>query len=68
MARVPPDPRSKLGVLSAAEPGPASAARPQPTVTNQIPADRRYWVLATVMLVQFTAVVTGTTKRKSQVG
>jgi EmrB/QacA subfamily drug resistance transporter len=52
--------RGKLGSLSAAEPSPQSAARPQPTITNQIPADRRYWVLGTVMLVQFTAVMTST--------
>ena len=50
----------RLDDLSAAEPGPASTARPQPTITNQIPADRRYWVLGTVMLVQFTAVMTST--------
>src|SRR5438445_5354867 len=50
----------KLESLSAAEPGPSSAARAQPTITNQIPADRRYWVLGTVMLVQFTAVMTST--------
>ncbi len=50
----------KLESLSAAEPGPSSAVRAQPTITNQIPADRRYWVLGTVMLVQFTAVMTST--------
>ena len=50
----------RLDDLSAAEPGPTAVARPAPTFTNQIPADRRYWVLATVMLVQFTAVMTST--------
>jgi len=50
----------KLDGLSAAEREPSASARPQPTITNQIPADRRYWVLATVMLVQFTAVMTST--------
>src|SRR5712692_1951390 len=50
----------KLESLSAAEPGPSSAVRAQPTITNQIPADRRYWVLGTVMLVQFTSVLTST--------
>src|SRR6202171_6583589 len=54
------DSHGKLNDLSAAEPGPISATRAQPTFTNQIPADRRYWVLATVMLVQFTAVMTST--------
>src|ERR1700693_4658448 len=52
--------RGRLYGLSAAEPDPTAAARPQPTITNQIPADRRYWVLGTVMLVQFTAVMTST--------
>ncbi|HEY0492633.1 MAG TPA: MFS transporter, partial [Candidatus Dormibacteraeota bacterium] len=28
--------------------------------TNQVAADRRYWVLAAVMVVQFTSVLTGT--------
>src|SRR6267378_3942023 len=60
VARLLPDTRGKLAVLSAAERDPSAAARSQPTITNQIPADRRYWVLATVMLVQFTAVVTST--------
>jgi EmrB/QacA subfamily drug resistance transporter len=46
--------------VSAAEPGPPSVARPQPIFTNQIPADRRYWVLGAVMLVQFTSVLTST--------
>ncbi|TMD68056.1 MAG: MFS transporter [Chloroflexi bacterium] len=39
---------------------PPPAARPQPAFTNQIPADRRYWVLATVMLVQFVSILTST--------
>jgi EmrB/QacA subfamily drug resistance transporter len=46
--------------MSAAEPSPPSSARPQPTFTNQIPADRRYWVLGVVMLVQFTSIMTST--------
>src|SRR5438874_13562501 len=47
--------------MSAVRPStPPPSPQPQPTITNQIPADRRYWVLATVMLVQFTAVVTST--------
>src|SRR5438309_8948791 len=39
---------------------PPPAARSQPAFTNQIPADRRYWVLATVMLVQFVSILTST--------
>jgi EmrB/QacA subfamily drug resistance transporter len=46
--------------LSDADPTPPSPARPQPTFTNQVPAERRYWVLGAVMLVQFTAVLTST--------
>jgi EmrB/QacA subfamily drug resistance transporter len=46
--------------LSAADPSPPSAARPQATLTHQIPDDRRYWVLGAVMLVQFTSVLTST--------
>jgi EmrB/QacA subfamily drug resistance transporter len=46
--------------MRSSDPNPPPSARPQPAFTNQIPADRRYWVLATVMLVQFTAVVTST--------
>jgi EmrB/QacA subfamily drug resistance transporter len=30
------------------------------TLTHQIPDDRRYWVLATVMLVQFVSILTST--------
>jgi EmrB/QacA subfamily drug resistance transporter len=36
---------------------------PPPAVaafTNEIPADRRYWVLGAVMLVQFTSILTST--------
>jgi len=47
-------------LTSDAEPSAPAAARPQPTFTNQIPAERRYWVLGAVMLVQFTSVVTST--------
>src|SRR3989449_3731626 len=36
------------------------APRPQATFTNQIPAERRYWVLAAVMLVQFISILTST--------
>ncbi len=32
----------------------------QPALTNQVPADRRYWVLGAVMLVQFTSILTST--------
>jgi EmrB/QacA subfamily drug resistance transporter len=39
---------------------PSSSPRPATTFTNQIPADRRYWVLGAVMLVQFTAILTST--------
>src|ERR1700694_1251689 len=46
--------------MSDAEPSPPPSARPQPTFTNQIPADRRYWVLGVVMLVQFISVLTST--------
>ena len=43
-------------------PRPEFAPRPEPqrATTNQIPADRRYWVLATVMLVQFVSILTST--------
>ena len=34
--------------------------RPVATLTHQIPADRRYWVLGAVMLVQFTSILTST--------
>jgi EmrB/QacA subfamily drug resistance transporter len=47
-------------LTSDAQPSPPSLARPQPVFTNQIPADRRYWVLGAVMLVQFTSVLTST--------
>jgi EmrB/QacA subfamily drug resistance transporter len=43
-----------------AEPSAPSSAQPKPTFTNQIPADRRYWVLGAVMLVQFVSVLTST--------
>jgi EmrB/QacA subfamily drug resistance transporter len=39
---------------------PQRPERAQTTITNQIPADRRYWVMAAVMLVQFTAILTST--------
>jgi EmrB/QacA subfamily drug resistance transporter len=39
---------------------PPPAPRPQPAITNQIPAERRYWVLSAVMLVMFTSVLTST--------
>src|SRR5205823_14254112 len=39
---------------------PPPAPRPQVTFTNQIPADRRYWVLAPLMLVQFISILTST--------
>src|SRR5437588_11465764 len=44
-------------------PRPDVPARPEhasATLSNQIPADRRYWVLATVMLVQFVSILTST--------
>jgi len=47
-------------LTSDAEPSPPPPGRPQPVFTNQIPADRRYWVLGAVMLVQFTSVLTST--------
>jgi len=34
--------------------------QPRATLTHQIPDDRRYWVLGTVMLVQFTSILTST--------
>src|SRR2546423_11786968 len=46
--------------MSAAQPRVPPASRPQSTISNQIPADRRYWVLAAVMLVQFTSILTST--------
>src|SRR5256884_5140992 len=39
---------------------PPQAPRPQATFTNQIPAERRYWVLAAVMLVQFISILSST--------
>jgi EmrB/QacA subfamily drug resistance transporter len=42
-------------LTSDADPTPPSSAPPRPTLNNQVPADRRYWVL-----VQFTAVLTST--------
>ncbi|TMD80231.1 MAG: MFS transporter [Chloroflexi bacterium] len=39
---------------------PPPAPRPQARFTNQIPAERRYWVLAAVMLVQFISILTST--------
>src|SRR2546430_3151719 len=51
----------KIEILtSAADPSPLSQGRPVATLTHQVPADRRYWVLGTVMLVQFTSILTGT--------
>ena len=49
-----------METLSAADRSPHPAARPQATLTHQIPDDRRYWVLGAVMLVQFTSVLTST--------
>src|SRR5689334_17849074 len=47
--------------MSAVRPStPPSASLPQPAFTNQIPADRRYWVLSAVMLVMFTSILTST--------
>jgi EmrB/QacA subfamily drug resistance transporter len=46
--------------MRSAEPSPPPSARAHPTFTNQVPANRRYWVLGTVMLVQFTSILTGT--------
>lgn len=43
-----------------AEPSAPSSAQPIPAFTNQIPADRRYWVLGAVMLVQFVSILTST--------
>src|SRR5437588_11847975 len=37
-----------------------STPPPQRTFTNQIPAERRYWVLSAVMLVMFTSMLTST--------
>src|SRR5947208_8054978 len=39
---------------------PPHSQRPLATFTNQIPAERRYWVLAAVMLVQFISILTST--------
>ncbi|HET9848482.1 MAG TPA: MDR family MFS transporter, partial [Candidatus Dormibacteraeota bacterium] len=39
---------------------PLRPERAQTATTNQIPADRRYWVLGTVMLVQFVSILTST--------
>src|SRR5438874_4652656 len=51
----------KIEILtSAADPSPLSQGRPVATLTHQIPADRRYWVLGAVMLVQFTSILTST--------
>src|SRR5438067_13758713 len=44
-------------------PQPDLLARPErahPTLRHQIPAELRYWVLATVMLVQFVSILTST--------
>lgn len=48
--------------MSAAERKPRTQpAQPaQPALTNQVPANRRYWVLGAVMLVQFTSILTST--------
>src|SRR5437879_13524238 len=47
-------------LTSAADPSPLSQGQPVATLTHQIPADRRYWVLGAVMLVQFTSILTST--------
>lgn len=39
---------------------PSRPGQAQVATTNQIPADRRYWVLGTVMLVQFVSILTST--------
>src|SRR5438067_9324582 len=39
---------------------PARPERAHPTLRHQIPAELRYWVLATVMLVQFVSILTST--------
>src|SRR5438132_13925087 len=55
------DSAGKLDLLtSAADPSPPTVVRPVATLTHQIPADRRYWVLGAVMLVQFTSILTST--------
>ena len=55
------DSAARLKLLtSAADPSPSAGARPVATLTHQIPADRRYWVLGAVMLVQFTSILTST--------
>src|SRR4030088_1286037 len=46
--------------MRSGKPRPPPAERPLPAFTNQVPADRRYWVLGTVMLVQFTSILTST--------
>src|SRR5207302_509537 len=47
--------------MSAVRPStPSPSPQPQPTFTNQIPAERRYWVLSAVMLVMFTSILTST--------
>ena len=47
--------------MSAIRPStPPLSSRPQPAFTNQVPADRRYWVLSAVMLVMFTSILTST--------
>jgi EmrB/QacA subfamily drug resistance transporter len=37
-----------------------AAAAGEPALTNQVPAERRYWVLGGILLVQFTAILTST--------
>jgi len=47
--------------MSAVRPStPPPSPQPQPAFTNQIPAERRYWVLSAVMLVMFTSILTST--------
>src|SRR5436853_7869761 len=45
--------------MSAAERKPRGQPA-QPALTNQVPANLRYWVLGAVMLVQFTSILTST--------
>src|SRR5438132_12943490 len=51
----------KLRILpGAADPRPCAGARPVASLPHQMPAERRYWVLGAVMLVQFTSILTST--------
>ncbi len=45
---------------SMSAPRPSLPPRAVAAFTNEIPADRRYWVLGAVMLVQFTSILTST--------